>query len=121
MQAYSIASNERGVFIYIDAAATTKRTVDDIIQYIGTRIEHEEERDEWIRFAAQNLDRAYSDNEPDYSDAPATKVNPFFRLGFLATIPQSNIQKVIGSISLERHNRLLRRLCQYFLSSSSTL
>ncbi len=41
------------------------------------------------------------------------------RLGFLATIPQSNIQKVIGSVSLERHKRLLRQLCQYFLSSST--
>ena len=79
MQTYSIASNEQGMFIYINTSATTKEQVDSIIHYIGTCLEHDEEREDWLRYTSQNLERAYGDDEPDYSNVPALKVNPFFR------------------------------------------
>lgn len=38
--------------------------------------EEDTEREEWARFAMQNLERAYSVNEPDYSNAKLIWVNP---------------------------------------------
>jgi len=33
-------------------------------------------KDEWSKFSAENLSRAYSDNEPDYSLALVKEPNP---------------------------------------------
>jgi mRNA interferase MazF len=67
-----------------------------------------------------DFDELLLPTDADYIESGVLQPS-LIRLGFLATIPQSNIQKVIGSVSLERHKRLINRLCQYFLSSSSTL
>ena len=41
------------------------------------------------------------------------------RLGFLAVLPQSRILGSIGSISYQRHRRLLENLSNYLLESST--
>jgi hypothetical protein len=80
MQAYSIARNEQGVFIYIDTTAASAEKVDSIVQYVRSQIDSDnEERELWYHFAAQNLERAYGDDEPDYTHVPAVTLNPLFR------------------------------------------
>jgi hypothetical protein len=37
------------------------------------------ERNDWYALAAQSLNRAYSDDEPDYSNVPLLEVNPFYQ------------------------------------------
>lgn len=39
----------------------------------------DEERKEWTRFSLANLERAYSDDEPEYSLDLIKEVNPFHR------------------------------------------
>ena len=41
------------------------------------------------------------------------------RLGFLAVLPRNHILGSIGSISSDRHKRLLRKLCDYLIINSS--
>jgi mRNA interferase MazF len=41
------------------------------------------------------------------------------RLGFLAVLPRSRIMGSIGSISSERHKRLLKTLSDYLISNSN--
>jgi len=38
------------------------------------------------------------------------------RLGFLAVIPRNKIVGTIGSVSVDRHSRLLRNLCAFLVS-----
>ncbi len=47
----------------------------------GTRLlvtifENDEERDDWLRLSAQNLARAYGDDEPEYTIDMVKEVNP---------------------------------------------
>ncbi len=35
-----------------------------------------DERQEWLRFSAANLERAYGDGEPDYALAALKEINP---------------------------------------------
>ncbi|MCD6586703.1 MAG: type II toxin-antitoxin system PemK/MazF family toxin [Desulfobacteraceae bacterium] len=41
------------------------------------------------------------------------------RLGFLAVLPRNSVLGSIGSISSERHKRLLKNLCDYLLNNLS--
>lgn len=54
------------------------------------------------------------------SDFPQSGLvsDSLIRLGFLAVLPRRNIIGSIGSISPERHNRLLRRLSEYLLKTA---
>jgi hypothetical protein len=38
-----------------------------------------EERNAWYALGAQSLNRAYDDDEPDYSDVPLVEVNHLYR------------------------------------------
>lgn len=38
--------------------------------------EEGEERDEWLRFSASNLNAAYGDDEPEYTLADLKEINP---------------------------------------------
>jgi len=40
--------------------------------------EIDEERAEWMRFALQNFERAYGDNEPEYTSDMIIKPNPYY-------------------------------------------
>lgn len=57
------------------------------------------------------------DERIDFEDtdllASGLKTTSISRLSFLAVLPQRNIAGVIGSISIERHHRLLNNLSKY--------
>ncbi len=38
-----------------------------------------EEQQDWYALAAHNLEYAYDEDEPDYSDVPLRELNPLFR------------------------------------------
>ena len=47
--------------------------------------EDDQEREDWARFGLQNLARAYSDDEPEYTAADTKQWNPLYRgYGFSA-------------------------------------
>lgn len=54
---------------------------------------------------------------PDYDDFTESGIvaASLIRLGFLAVVPRKNIPESIGSISPERHRRLLERLSEYLI------
>lgn len=66
--------------------------------------------------------------EPDFDELIISKDSDFaasglvsdslIRLGFLAVLPRRNIIGSIGSISPERHRRLLHRLSEYLIKTS---
>ncbi|MCU0426821.1 MAG: hypothetical protein MUF71_14475 [Candidatus Kapabacteria bacterium] len=62
------------------SGSISQNVVDDIVQFMASQLERDEEREDWLRLASQNLARAYSDNEPDYSHVVATKTNPQFAM-----------------------------------------
>ncbi len=55
------------------------------------------------------FDELLERSDPDF-DASGLKAASIIRLGFLAVLPQADILGTIGSISGERHRRLLERL-----------
>jgi mRNA interferase MazF len=59
--------------------------------------------------------------EPSHSDfgASGLKAPSVIRLGFLAVLPSKALLGVIGSISPERHRRLLQRLGAFLQSPRS--
>lgn len=60
--------------------------------------------------------------EPSDSDFASSglKAASVIRLGFLTTLPARRLLGVIGYISHERHQRLLRRLCEHLRSDALT-
>ncbi len=68
---------------------------------------------------AVDFDELIDDSQPDYR-ASGLKATSLIRLGFLAVIPARRVLGVIGSISPERHLRLLNRLATRLLSPRST-
>jgi mRNA interferase MazF len=64
---------------------------------------------------------------PDFDELITSQDNDFttsglvsdslIRLGFLAVLPRRNILGSIGSLSPERHKRLLQRLSAYLIKS----
>jgi mRNA interferase MazF len=58
------------------------------------------------------FDELIHPNDADFS-VSGLKAPSLIRLGFLAALPVSGFVGAIGSISPERHRRLLTRLCQY--------
>ena len=43
------------------------------------REQEEAERRDWLRLSAQGLERAYGDDEPEYTDADLKELNPDYR------------------------------------------
>jgi mRNA interferase MazF len=62
----------------------------------------------------QGFDEIISPEDPDFVSS-GLKTKSLIRLGFLAVLPQSRIIGSIGSISLERHKRLLQILSDYLI------
>jgi mRNA interferase MazF len=62
------------------------------------------------------FDDVISGADEDNSDSGLV-ADSLIRLGFLAVIPQSKLLGSIGSISAERHRRLLQKLSGYLLRS----
>jgi mRNA interferase MazF len=63
---------------------------------------------------AKNFDEIISSSDEDFANSNL-KMDSLIRLGFLGIVSRGEIVGVIGSISPERHQRLLKRLGQYFL------
>jgi mRNA interferase MazF len=61
-----------------------------------------------------NFDEFLSCQELDFAASGLMK-DSIIRLGFLAVLPQSAVRGSIGSISIERHRRMLQRLSQYLV------
>lgn len=62
----------------------------------------------------KDFDEIISPSDADFSSS-GLKSESLVRLGFLALLPRSNIIGAIGSISLERHERLLKTLSDYLI------
>ncbi|PYS89516.1 MAG: transcriptional regulator [Acidobacteria bacterium] len=62
----------------------------------------------------KDFDELISPTDADFS-ASSLKSESLIRLGFLAVLPRSKIIGSIGSISAERHKRLLRTLSDYLV------
>ena len=59
-----------------------------------------------------NLDESIAPPDPDFSGS-GLRAASVIRLGFLTTLPPHRFQGVIGSVSPDRHLRLLRRLSDF--------
>lgn len=66
------------------------------------------------RQAAKDFDEVIFANDTDFV-ASGLKTESLIRLGFLVVIPRSKIAGSIGSISTERHKRLLLTLSDYLV------
>lgn len=53
-------------------------------------------------------------SDPDYGSS-SLRADSLIRLGFLAVLPRSAVIGTIGTISNERHRKLLTRLSDYLL------
>lgn len=67
-----------------------------------------------LRQAAKDFDEAISPSDPDFVSSGLIDES-LIRLGFLAVVPRNRIVGSIGSISAERHKRLLQRLGEHLL------
>ena len=66
---------------------------------------------------APNFDEIIDTADADYRTSGLLS-SSLVRLGFLAALPKSEIVGVIGSISRERHQRLLLRLANYLVGKT---
>lgn len=64
--------------------------------------------------AAKDFDEVISVSDADFP-ASGLKAASLIRLGFLTVIPHNKVAGSIGSISSERHKRLLQRLSDYLV------
>jgi mRNA interferase MazF len=67
-----------------------------------------------LRQAAKNFDELISPSDSDFVSS-GLKEESLIRLGFLVVVSRSKIAGSIGSISTERHKRLLQRLSKYLV------
>lgn len=67
-----------------------------------------------LRQAATGFDEVISPSDADFVSS-GLQAESLIRLGFLVVIPRSKIAGSIGSISSERHQRLLQRLSEYLV------
>jgi len=68
-----------------------------------------------LRQATQDLDEVISPSDHDFVSSGLVEES-LIRLGFLVVVPRARIAGSIGSISPERHKRLLQRLGAYLVS-----
>jgi mRNA interferase MazF len=68
------------------------------------------------RLLVPDFDELITSQDNDYSSSGLIS-DSLIRLGFLAVLPRRNIIGSIGSISLERHKRLLHRLSEYLVKA----
>jgi mRNA interferase MazF len=63
---------------------------------------------------SKDFDELISTNDDDFAES-GLKAESLIRLGFLTVIPHNKVVGSIGSISSERHKRLLQRLSDYLV------
>jgi mRNA interferase MazF len=69
-----------------------------------------------IHLAVAGFDDLISPQDADFA-VSGLKTASLFRLGFLATLPPSSFLGTIGSVSAERHRRLLGNLARHLQPS----
>ena len=67
-----------------------------------------------LRQVAKDFDEIISPTDADFASS-GLKEESLIRLGFLVVVPRNKIAGSIGSISPERHKRLLQRLSEYLV------
>lgn len=67
-----------------------------------------------LRQAAKDFDEVISPGDADFVSSGLIEES-LIRLGFLVVVPRAKIVGSIGSISSERHKRLLQRLGEYLV------
>jgi mRNA interferase MazF len=67
-----------------------------------------------LRQAAKDFDELISPEDADFV-LSGLREKSLIRLGFLVVAPRNKIAGSIGSISAERHKRLLQRLSEYLV------
>ena len=67
-----------------------------------------------LRQVAKDFDELISPSDADFVSS-GLMAESLIRLGFLVVVPHSKIVGSIGSISSERHKRLLQRLSEYLV------
>ena len=70
-----------------------------------------------LRHRVPDFDEVISPSDPDFASSGLLDTS-LIRLGFLALLPASDFIGDIGSISPERHRRLLRHLANYLQESA---
>lgn len=65
-----------------------------------------------LRHRVADFDEIIAPTDSDFASSGLTSTS-LIRLGFLAVLPADEFLGDIGSISTERHSRLLRRLADY--------
>jgi mRNA interferase MazF len=71
-----------------------------------------------LRQEVKGFDEIISPSDPDFASS-GLKSESLIRLGFLAVLAKSRIAGSIGSISSERHNRLLKTLADHLTKGAS--
>ena len=72
-----------------------------------------------LQLAVKGFDEVLDPLQPDYV-ASGLKTGSVIRLGFLATLSPGNFAGRIGTISVDRHLRLLTRLSDYLRPGTPT-
>jgi mRNA interferase MazF len=67
-----------------------------------------------LRQAARDFDEMISSSDADFVSSGLIEES-LIRLGFMVVVPRAKIVGSIGSISPERHKRLLQRLSEYLV------
>ena len=65
-----------------------------------------------LQHRVPNFDELIADDDPDFSQT-GLKAESIVRLGFLAALPEKVLLGTIGSISRERHRRMLANLSRH--------
>ena len=65
-----------------------------------------------VQQQVEGLDETIEPAHTDFASSGLKAVS-LIRLGFLTVLPSSRFLGIIGSISRERHHRLLRNLCRH--------
>jgi mRNA interferase MazF len=67
-----------------------------------------------LRQAAKDFDEVISPSDADFVSSGLIEES-LIRLGFMVVIPRAKIAGSIGSVSSERHKRLLQKLSKYLV------
>jgi mRNA interferase MazF len=68
-----------------------------------------------LNHQVKDFDELLSPSNADFATS-GLKSESLIRLGFLAVLPRSSIIGAMGSVSPERHRRLLKRLSDYLVN-----
>jgi len=73
MKGYIVLAPEKA-----NKSKNLRKKVNGRHQNIVKKESNDDERDDWMRFSLQNLERAYGDNEPEYTSDMIIEPNPYY-------------------------------------------